>query len=120
MIHIIEKAITDFDSALDKDERLRAIYEELGNSTYRQNYFDEGDYKEAEHKERHRGLSFVDATEDKLPDSTIQANHSLRAAANHFSLSFHEDNRILFLGDLEKYEINQVVNKLKKIEPTFK
>lgn len=41
-----------------------------------------------------------------------RANDSLRSAANHLSLAFHENNRLLFLGDLEGNPIKQVVSEL--------
>jgi hypothetical protein len=43
----------------------------------------------------------------KLPEVVKKANGSLKRAANHMSLAFFEDNRLLFLGDTESYEIKK-------------
>jgi len=50
----------------------------------------------------------------ELPEIVARANQSLRAAANHLCLAFHEDNRLLFMGDLEYQEILQVVTELER------
>ena len=51
--------------------------------------------------------------EEKLPEIVKKANKSLRKAANHLSLALMEDNRFLFLGDVENFEIKQIINDLK-------
>jgi len=48
----------------------------------------------------------------RLPEVVREANDSLREAANRLGLAFHEDNRFLFWGDLEKQEIEEVVKEL--------
>jgi beta-lactamase superfamily II metal-dependent hydrolase len=49
-----------------------------------------------------------------LPEIVRRANGSLRTAGNNLSLALHEDNRFLFLGDLEKREIGEVAAELQK------
>jgi hypothetical protein len=49
-----------------------------------------------------------------LPPGVDRVNKLLRDAANHFSIAFHEDNRLLFLGDLESKEIESVAAELGK------
>lgn len=48
----------------------------------------------------------------RLPTVVLRANRSLRKAANHLSLAFFEENRLLFLGDTEAWEIRQIVKDL--------
>ena len=47
------------------------------------------------------------------PEVVKEANESLRQAANHLSLALFEDNRLLFLGDTENFQIKQIAEDLK-------
>jgi len=109
-IKVIRKAIDDFDAAIEEDPGLRDIYEGIQEGGILRSYLgeQEGERTFESHSE------MPEITERKprlqeLPAITIRANESLRAAANHFSLAFREDNHLLFLGDLEKHELKQVV-----------
>jgi beta-lactamase superfamily II metal-dependent hydrolase len=118
-IRQIKNAISDFNSALEEDEILKTIYEELEQERIIWPYLDsERGRDEIEARNQTDNLFRMDFTKHKLPEVTNRANKSLRNAANHFSLAFHEDNRLLFLGDLENYELSQVVKKLKRKRTT--
>ena len=114
-LKVIKSAIEDFDKALEKDDTLKGIYKDLNNNSVIMSYLDGGkgekDFEQGIVRSDLFGQNHIGR---KLPNSTINANKSLRSAANHFSLAFHEDNRLLFLGDLESHELNQVVKKLEK------
>lgn len=115
-LKVIKNALYDFQDAAEEDEILRHILERVGESgemrPYTEEegqvelpgYFDRNDYSRMDYR------SPVD--ENSLPEKTRKANASLRKAANHMSLAFHEDNKFLFLGDLEKHEIKEVVGTL--------
>jgi beta-lactamase superfamily II metal-dependent hydrolase len=112
-IKVIREAISDFDTAIEEDEELRSIYKRFEEDGLLNAYFGEGQRErtiEPRTEELERGENFPSPPE--LKPSTIAANESLRAAANRFSLSFREDNRLLFLGDLEERELKQVVADL--------
>jgi hypothetical protein len=115
-LKVIATAITDFNAAAEEDESLRRILDGIGDGEEMRRYMPEE--REAgelpgrgERSERMDGLPRPHARED-LPECVRKANDSLRAAANHLSLAFHEDNKFLFLGDLEKSEIRHVVRLL--------
>jgi beta-lactamase superfamily II metal-dependent hydrolase len=114
-IRQIKNAISDFNSALEEDEILKTIYEELENERIIWPYLDDKRGRDViEARNEADDLFRMDFARHKLPEATNRANKSLRKAANHFSLAFHEDNRLLFLGDSENYELSQVVKKLKR------
>ena len=112
-LKVIVKAISDFEAAKEQDMTLRRVYDSLGESGEIRPYV--GDEERGELRgrgdEEHELGDFPREVRD-LPDVVRRANKSLRAAANHLSLAFHEDNRFLFMGDLEGYEIRQVVADL--------
>lgn len=114
-IQVIRSAIEDFDSAMKEDPILREIYQGMEDGGIFRHYFGE---QEEEQSYEHRCRKQEDEApetltrQEDLPSATIKANESLRAAANHFSLAFREDNRLLFLGDLEKHELKPVVTEL--------
>jgi hypothetical protein len=115
-LNVISKAINDFNTAVEGDETLRRILETIGKKGKVRTYSTEeretgelpgcgknvNELNERPHQNEKR----------ELPEMVRKANESLRAAANHLSLAFHEDNKFLFLGDLEGHEIKQVVKIL--------
>jgi beta-lactamase superfamily II metal-dependent hydrolase len=111
-LKVIRRAIEDFNAAIEEDRDLRIIYEGMEDREARQVY--SGEQEEDHHYQPRRGMRAVTARPPlkDLPLTTIRAIKSLRAAANHFSLAFREDNRLLFLGDLENHELNQVTTTL--------
>ncbi len=54
--------------------------------------------------------------EGRLPKAMREANRALKKSANCLSLALRSDGRFLFLGDLEKEEIERVVQDLKNEE----
>jgi len=115
-LKVISRAIGDFENALEEDEELRSIVNavEEGEEIHRYTspslesgvmpgYMDEYERLDSILPLRKRRY---------MPESVRKANISLRKAANHLSLAFHEDNKLLFLGDLESYEIKRVVELL--------
>lgn len=115
-LKVIATAITNFNAAAEGDESLRRILEAIGESGEMRPYMaDEGETGELpgfdENVERRNDLPRLEERGD-LPEPIRKANESLRTAANHLSLAFHEDNKFLFMGDLEKHEIRHVVRTL--------
>jgi ribonuclease BN (tRNA processing enzyme) len=118
-LSLIRTAITDFENAAKEDESLRRIREKIGESGEIQPYLgtDEGGGERSGCGDRDdREMDFQPFLHEQreIPKSVSKANDSLRHAANHLSLAFHQDNRFLFLGDLEKHEIVKVVDYLLK------
>jgi len=116
VLKVIRKAVSDFESAKVEDETLRRIYEELGESGAIRQYTDDNNqHRELPGKANEpREAIHVPIEKRELPEVVKRANGSLRSAANHLSLAFHEDNKFLFMGDLESSEIKQVVDRLLK------
>lgn len=136
----VRKAIEDFEKALKEDPLLKEIVDTLyaRQELSESSALDQGghlkpltDYekqKDAENSavDRCGHAKFFTSQEYKrllrtepIPECTRKANNSLRKAANHFSLAFRLNSAqcwegdLLFLGDLEKCEINKVVQYLK-------
>jgi hypothetical protein len=109
----MRKAIEDFQKALDADEETRRLYEYVKKSSLSRAYLEE--QYEREEFSRYYNDDYPDSKSDEkgLPDVVVNANKSLKKAANHMSLALFEDNRFLFLGDLEIPEIREVVNHLR-------
>lgn len=115
-LRVIATAIAGFDAAAEEDESLQRILENIGESgemlPYMANEGETGEFlSRGENVERRNDLSYPEERGD-LPELIYKANESLRAAANHLSLAFHEDNKFLFMGDLEEHEIRHVVRTL--------
>lgn len=116
VLKVIDKAVSDFETAKEEDETLRRIYEKLGESGQMMPYTDDNDQcRELPYCGNGRREARLAPREKReLPEVVKKANESLRGAANHLSLAFHEDNKFLFMGDLESSEIKQVVDRLLK------
>ena len=119
-LKVIATAITDFNAAAQEDGSLRRILETIGEHGEMRPYMaEEGETGELpgrdDNAERSDDIPHAIPRVD-LPKSIRKANASLRTAANHLSLAFHEDNKFLFMGDLEKHEIRQVVRILEDKE----
>lgn len=116
ILDVIATAIRDFNSAAEEDENLRRILERIDDGEEMLHYMpEEGESGELPGcKERSNRIDDIPhpRTRKNLPESVRKANDSLREAANHLSLAFHEDNKLLFLGDLEAHEIRHVVRLL--------
>lgn len=117
-LNVITRAIRDFNVAAEENESLRRILDRIGDGEEMRRFIpEEGESGEMpgceERSDRTNDLP-LPRTQEDLPESMRKANDSLRKAANHLSLAFHEDNKLLFLGDLEEHEIRQVVRLLVK------
>lgn len=115
-LKVIATAISYFKAAAKEDETLRRILDTIGESGEMRPYLaEERETAEmlgrGENAERRKNLPLPLSRKD-LPEPIRRANESLRKAANHLSLAFHEDNKLLFLGDLESHEIKRVVQML--------
>ena len=112
----VRKAIDDFNRAASEDEELKRLRDQIGEAGTVEPYLTENESPREMHgrneNERRWVADHPDNLPRELPEVVKRANASLRTAANHLSLAFHEDNRLLFLGDLEAYEIQQVVAAL--------
>ncbi len=114
-LKVIKTAILHFEEATRDDDNLSRIREELGDKGEINPYLGESgeilEQAREESQERDDRQPFFPISEDLAP-SVVKANNSLRRAANHLSLAFYQDNRLLFLGDLERHEIANAVRNL--------
>ena len=111
-LKVVNTAIEDFNNALKEDDALKSIIDRIGERGEMQPYLsDEVGRNRGIDQENIRNLPYLEEI-DNLSESIQKANNSLRAAANHLSLAFYEDSKFLFMGDLENYEIEKVVDAL--------
>jgi ribonuclease BN (tRNA processing enzyme) len=108
----IKQALMDFEKALEEDEETRRLYSRVKDEGIFENYLSEQDERN-EFESYGEKYAFEKCKRRRLPEVVEKANKSLRKAANHLGLAFFEDNRLLFLGDTEKFEIKQIVDDLK-------
>jgi len=119
-LNAIRRAIKDFKKALEEDEITKQLYNRVkgegvfkeydvdGENIYEQNFNNIDIETEKIHERLWPGVK-----RRELPDVVKRANESLRKAANHLSLVLLErNNRFLFLGDIENYEIKEIINDL--------
>lgn len=98
----IATAVKDFEIAAAKDDKLQKIYSRLADVSL-DSFFSEPEVL--------KGYTKMD--QETEPNELIKtANSSLRKAANRLSIAFKNADNLLFLGDLEKREIGQVVSEL--------
>lgn len=109
-IKAIRTAIADFEKARTEDEETSRILNEIKKEDFVNNLL-EGQTEDYSNQIHHEESS-IHLERQSLPAVVLKANDSLRQAANHLCISFFEDNRLLFLGDLESYEIDRVVSEL--------
>jgi len=109
---VIRRALEDFNRALEEDPVLREIYRKIGDSGVVDPYLQEGEQDSELLAEYEEVEAEVFYRPGELPGSVKKAIVSLGKAANHLSLAFVEADEFLFLGDLEKREIRQVVTDL--------
>jgi len=117
-LKVIKKAIKDFNVAVEENESLRRILENISERGEVSRYL-ETEEREVEVPSGGKSNESSDSltcpsVRNPLPRSVCKANASLRKAANHLSLALHEDNKFLFMGDLEEQEISKVVSTLVK------
>ena len=103
----IKKALKDFRKALEDDQELRRLYKQVTK---------EGLFEEYLKEEGRKGPTEYELVRQEkrreLLEVVVKANESLRCAANDLSLALSEENRLLFLGDLESHELRQVIKEL--------
>jgi len=116
----IRQALEDFERALEEDEETRQLYNRVREEGVFRDYLEgqgekyaHGDYEEKGFRKFNYREAYTKPKRRRLPDVVRKANKSLRKAANHLSLALFEDNRFLFLGDAENFEIKQIVCDLK-------
>jgi|YelNatPaOPRAMG01_1025707.scaffolds.fasta_scaffold17110_4 beta-lactamase superfamily II metal-dependent hydrolase len=114
-LSVIERALGDFEKALEQDEDLKRLYERVKKEGVFEKYREGGEKEVSEEREDTDEYRDRNYRERELPEIVEKANNSLRKAANHLSLSLFEDNRLLFLGDTEGFEIKEIVDYLKSI-----
>lgn len=115
-LKVIRTAISDFENAVEEDKDLRRIYKHVGERGEIHPYFGTengggGRSRRGEEDRERTAPPFPDG-QRQFPESVRKANSSLRRAANHLSLAFHQDNWFLFMGDLEEHEIAKVTHHL--------
>lgn len=111
-LSIVRQALKDFEKAMEEDKETRELYHRVKEEGVFRDYFKEQGER-SKHNEYNNGHVHEEYERMKLPEVVKKANESLRKAANHLSLALFEDNRFLFLGDIENHEIKQIVKDLK-------
>ncbi|RLI67242.1 MAG: hypothetical protein DRP02_14770 [Candidatus Gerdarchaeota archaeon] len=109
VLSVIGKALDDFDKAMEEDKELRRLYEHVEEEGIFRDYLSEEESNLERINEHYKSEKLH---KRELPKIVKKANKSLREAANHLSLAFFEDNRLLFLGDTEKFEIKRIIMDL--------
>ena len=112
---VVRQAIIDFNIAMEADEKIKELYHRVEKEDLFRGYFEEGQRSYSEERDDPSKLVNNEYKEKKLPDVVKKANDSLRKAANHLSLALFGDNGVLFLGDLENFEIKEVVSYLESV-----
>lgn len=114
----VDKALNVFYIALEKHQKLRNLYRKIkeGGVFEKLEKTEEGrheleDWNYSEINDMENMVSYL-GTKKTIPSLVRKANKSLRDIANRLCLAFFEDNRILFMGDVEGYEIKQIVRYL--------
>ncbi len=119
----IKKAVNDFNYALEKDEILRRLHERVREEGIFEKFYPQENVPDRGYPYESPPQKFREEFEirarEPLPEVTKKANSSLKGAANHLSLALFEDNRFLFLGDLNNYEIREVVGDLRSMSRTL-
>ena len=112
----IKQALRDFEKALEEDKIFRELYDRVREEGVFKSYLEEGGVinpMDGPNNDKTENDKINGKRKRKLPEVVKKANKSIRGVANHLSLALLEDNRILFLGDLENFEIRQIVDDLK-------
>lgn len=105
----IKTAIIDFERAKEIDSTLKDIYQNI------EKLYSDKNINELNEIEIETATDAIqEETSNEFSETIRTANDSLRRAANRLSVAFRQDDNILFLGDLEKNEINHVVDELVK------
>lgn len=111
-LSVIKRALEDFEEAMEEDEETKQLYDHVREEGIFRVYLGEQGEKGEFEEYNERGIR-EEYERRELPEVVKNANKSLREAANHLSLALFEDNRFLFLGDTENFEIRQIVDDLK-------
>jgi len=111
-LSVIERALKDFEEAMKEDRTTKQLYDRVREEGIFREYLEEQGEKSEFEEYNERDIN-AEYERRELPEVVKNANKSLREAANHLSLALFEDNRLLFLGDTENFEIKQIVDDLK-------
>jgi len=110
----VRKALVDFEIAIAEDKESQRLHDFVREEGIFKAYLENGEESRTERQPREREHPTLKIERRKLPPIVEKANDSLKKAANDLSLAFFGDNRLLFLGDLEKHEIEKTVDYLRK------
>lgn len=102
-----------FDEALKKDEQLREIYEEVASQEMVEPFLAD----EERHPDSDSKIQDIDDFDSlakgyEPSEAAEDAYDKLSEAADRMSLAMYVDNRLLFMGDLKKTDIKDVVEQL--------
>jgi len=134
LLKSVRDALESFENALEKDDRLREIYEDIKknnniddiNSKYLNdeekvvnNYNADNEVERKEQNDNEEKDLNAEEEPIELKGDIYKANKKLRIVANRLSLAFMIDEHFLFMGDLESTEINEVINQLEDKKKLF-
>ena len=108
----VARALNDFERAREQDEITRRLYELVAEEGVFEQYFGQPMDIEESSKQAEAQVYREPEYRRELPQVVTKANESLREAANHMGLALFEDNRLLFLGDVEDFEITEIIDYL--------
>lgn len=107
----VKDAIETLHEAKKEDEDLKNLYDKF-ESIYEKNYSGEIETVENSRERLDRKVFEKEFGEPNIKPKTKESLKKLRNVANRLSLCFKYNEKLLFLGDLEKEEINTVVQEL--------
>lgn len=111
ILMVVRKALKAFRKALEEDDEIRRLYRRVKRENIFDLLYEGGGFQKKEFFSEKR-YYYRKTGREKLPEVVREANKALRRAANHLSLVLLEDNIFLFLGDIEGFEIKQIVKDL--------
>lgn len=111
----VKSLIKKYEKLLEKDEELRKRHEDVYESEmiwkYKNNKNIMNIYQRNNSKDHRRG-KLVNNNKPTVSKEISDLNDEFKEVANRISLAFKINNDFLFLGDLEKNELKNVMKKL--------
>jgi ribonuclease BN (tRNA processing enzyme) len=104
----VMNALERFHEAIEKDDRARNLYERIIEEKVAERLFKEGGLSPYDLEHRNE----ISKAKQSIRAETIRASKGLIRVANDLCMIFNSDDEILFLGDSERFELNNVISEL--------
>lgn len=108
----IERSLREFCEILEKDEDLKRIWDYVGEEGIFEPYLKASEEEVIDRyldKVRKPLRGKIKISKGKLSSNIQRANRVIKSAANHISLVMVEEDNLLFLGDVDKEEIREII-----------